>query len=829
LKEQRVLLVDDDMAFRSSVKAVLEHLGADVVCAENGRQALHLAEDGAFDLVITDLRMADMDGLELLRRLRRQRPELPVVVATGYASLEAARQAVREGAADFLTKPFSVAALQDALEVALRRRVEFSDRLSKERLALKESLQAFRLQAAELPPAGLLREVLRSLCRQTGSACALAAMVELNTRRFKVVTTTGCEEPPEAFASQAIDAGLLGRLFSEEGGFANRRVVSLREVAGKQEELDKRLLESGLTQLVRLVRPDRPVGFIALTEGARLEVSEEDLPVVEMLTTEAEAMLVQQQSSQAVKTMSARLAVIDKLNALRARGLEHEELLREIVHLGQEVLEADEVLCFHQTGDRTLEILVHTPGFVTPQATVQALAGRCMEQAKPVLLSSLREAVHYLGTGALSGLPASALLAPLHGGRSVLGALVALRHEFTRPFETSQLSLLMTLAAEIGLALESASLHREAQQRSEEVEALSQVSNALSSTLNLEELVSIASLSLTGLLNCDLVAVTVAQPGAGEAVCHLMPLRELSQGALDYALAQIRRVHETVLGKSENFQSESKAPLRSEPGQAPVEELNSVELVPLLSKSDIVGVLAVFAQARGAFSEKDRRHLATVGSSLAVAIRNSQLYTHLKRLSRNAIRTLGSAIEAKDPYTQGHSERVGTLARLIGQRLGMDADAQEQLEIAGYLHDVGKIGIREGILGKPGRLSEEEFSQIRLHPVIGARIVEPMQLEAPILAGIRHHHERMDGRGYPDGLAGDDVPKAARVLAVADTFDALTSDRPYRPAVSIEKALQILREASGTQLDGEVVEAFCALVSEEPLPLQQRLAAATSD
>lgn len=169
---------------------------------------------------------------------------------------------------------------------------------------------------------------------------------------------------------------------------------------------------------------------------------------------------------------------------------------------------------------------------------------------------------------------------------------------------------------------------------------------------------------------------------------------------------------------------------------------------------------------------------------------------------------LVEAVEAKDPYTRGHTQRVAELAVLIGQDIGLSGERLKTLNQSAMLHDIGKISVPDSILNKPGRLTEEEFEFVKEHPVRGHRIIQNVRSLRQEVAGVRHHHERLDGSGYPDGLKGDEIPLDARIIAVADVFDALTSARPYRGPWSSQHAFQILDEEAGVTLDAECVSAL---------------------
>jgi response regulator RpfG family c-di-GMP phosphodiesterase len=192
-----------------------------------------------------------------------------------------------------------------------------------------------------------------------------------------------------------------------------------------------------------------------------------------------------------------------------------------------------------------------------------------------------------------------------------------------------------------------------------------------------------------------------------------------------------------------------------------------------------------------------------------VALRTTQV----QELAINVITSLGLALEAKDPWTHDHSRRVGDLAMHLGQQLGLDESRCKALRLAGTLHDLGKIGVNEAVLLKPGRLTPEEYIHIKLHPELGARILSPLPELAPIIPFIRHHHERWDGSGYPDGLVGEAIPHGARILAVADVYVAMRENRPYRAGMAKERVLKEMRLGAQRLFDVHSIGALLALDS----------------
>jgi hypothetical protein len=195
---------------------------------------------------------------------------------------------------------------------------------------------------------------------------------------------------------------------------------------------------------------------------------------------------------------------------------------------------------------------------------------------------------------------------------------------------------------------------------------------------------------------------------------------------------------------------------------------------------------------------------------------NQALLERMRRTYVSTVTSLARSIEAKDPYTGGHTERVAEFACLLAAEMGFSGEELDAVEVGGVIHDIGKIGIRDAVLLKPDRLTDEEFAEMRRHPEISSYILDELELPDIVKQIARNHHERYDGRGYPDGLAGEDIPLAARILTVADTLDAMTSDRPYRSALSLTEALAEIDALAGSQFCPRVVAALRACLDADP-------------
>lgn len=231
--------------------------------------------------------------------------------------------------------------------------------------------------------------------------------------------------------------------------------------------------------------------------------------------------------------------------------------------------------------------------------------------------------------------------------------------------------------------------------------------------------------------------------------------------------------------------------------------------VPVKLKEKVIGVLeALNKEDGGRFDQEDLFLFTSLADQAAIALDNSRLYRELEEMFFQTADSLADAIEQRDPYTGGHTRRVTLYSQAVGKYLQLNPLERKWLKITSVLHDIGKIGIEDHILKKAERLSPQEFELIKRHSEIGAKIVEHIRQLKEIIPGVKYHHEQVNGKGYPEGLMGKDIPVLAKIVAVADTYDAMTTDRPYRKAMEKEEAIEELKRCSGTQLDKEIVEAF---------------------
>jgi HD-GYP domain-containing protein (c-di-GMP phosphodiesterase class II) len=235
----------------------------------------------------------------------------------------------------------------------------------------------------------------------------------------------------------------------------------------------------------------------------------------------------------------------------------------------------------------------------------------------------------------------------------------------------------------------------------------------------------------------------------------------------------------------------------------------SAVVAPIKEKEEQIGRMVFLRKPdKQAFSSYEKQFAGIINSIISPTMETLVLYHSLHVLYLNTVKALAAAIDAKDAYTHGHSFRVAKYSVAIGRQLKIPDRELPDLEIAAYMHDLGKIGISEAVLAKPGKLSPGEYEEIKKHPVLTNKILEPIDLPDFIVTATLQHHERLDGHGYPLGLKGDEISLFARIIAVADVFDALTSARPYRDAMTVEDALTLLCQGKDTEFDRNVVHAF---------------------
>ena len=443
----------------------------------------------------------------------------------------------------------------------------------------------------------------------------------------------------------------------------------------------------------------------------------------------------------------------------------------------------------------------------------RGIAGWVARTGRPRLVRDVRRDERWWPEVAeLVGYPTKDVLAvPLRArtGRLV-GVVELLNKQDHAGFDRADRDYLVALSSSVGTLLDNARLLAESQQRNLQLELLAEVSALINSSLE-PEAVQRRSLA---------AAIRLVAAEAGSLL-----LRDEHTGELYFQTvvgARARQVRRARLAPGEGIAGwviehdrpqlvhDCRADERWSPrvDRKSCFQTRNLICVPVRHKGRVVGALQALNKKKGRFDADDLDMLTALADQVATALANARLYEQLQATLYQTSEALAESIEVRDAYTGGHTRRVVELSLAIARRLKLPDEELERLRLAAILHDIGKIGVDDQVLRKPGRLEGDEVRQMKRHPLLGEEILEHIGYLAPALPGIRSHHERHDGRGYPDGLADDTIPLIARVIAVADTYDAMTSDRPYRRGLDAAVAAEEIRSCAGSQFDPRVARAF---------------------
>ncbi len=404
--------------------------------------------------------------------------------------------------------------------------------------------------------------------------------------------------------------------------------------------------------------------------------------------------------------------------------------------------------------------------------------------------------------------------------QSVLGVLSIHRRVHGAPFDQEELELVTGLTTQVAAALQNARLYRQLQRRHSQLETLIEISQGLAVNLDVDSVLDLIISKAMHLLGCEAGSLLLVDPSSDELVFKVahgmagpkLVDRRLSPGT--GIAGQVARTGQPLIV------NDVKIDPRHDPSidEATALTTRAVLCVPLVSKERVIGVIEVVNKIDGsAFGDEDRDSLVGFALQSTIALENARLYSDLRDAFTDTVRVIANAVEARDPYTAGHSERVTRIAIETAREMGWTHERIEMLEIGAMLHDIGKIGVSDAVLRKPAGLTAEEYTEMKHHPIFGARMLESVTLLESVLPYVLYHQERYDGQGYPFGLAGNEIPAEGRLLAVVDSFDAMTSERPYHRAMTVAEAVQEVIQHRGSQFDPEVVDAIVRIAAKGKL------------
>lgn len=449
----------------------------------------------------------------------------------------------------------------------------------------------------------------------------------------------------------------------------------------------------------------------------------------------------------------------------------------------------------------------------------QGIVGATLRERKPLWVPDLAKDPRWYRD--LSGPepqehPRSVLSFPLLLHNEPIGVVQVFDPEFP------ELQIVQMLGNRMASEIDKALLLEASRQRSERLQALVEIIGYVGSSLNQDDILRMIIDFACQLLNAEAGSLFLVDEKTHELVLHVAANRQehnfvgvrvpAGKGIIGYVVQN----GETVLVADTSQDERHYTQVDQDSGF----ETRSILAVPLkvrtltlggergVTQEHIIGGLEALNKREGTFNQEDARLLETFANQTATVLEIARLYTNASDLLVGVVQALSTAIDAKDPYTEGHSQRVSDFSIAIARELNISSETINHLRIAGLLHDIGKIGIPDDVLKKPGRLNAREMSEMMKHPLIGEKIMKPVRNLEGELPAITEHHERVDGTGYPKGLSGEEISLIGRIVAVADVFDALTSDRPYHKGQSAEEVFQQLLAGVGTQFDAECVNAL---------------------
>jgi PAS domain S-box-containing protein/putative nucleotidyltransferase with HDIG domain len=410
---------------------------------------------------------------------------------------------------------------------------------------------------------------------------------------------------------------------------------------------------------------------------------------------------------------------------------------------------------------------------------------------------------------------------PLSGRDRRLGLILCIYGGAGAPVGRSverDTALVRGIAGQVSVGLENAIIYRDSvdkaidlSRKMETIRVMHEIDRSILSTLDPRGIVETVVMMVSRLIACDRVTIGLVDH---EKKGFYYAAGFGASAAKKGAFVPFEETSAAEVVKTGRPQYVADLAIEVAEGLLPLEKALLAEgyvchlRVPLDVKGVCTGILSIGVKRPSAFTPDDLSTIEKLAAQVGVALENSRLVQDVEDLFISTIRVLSNTIDAKSPWTNGHSERVTRTAVRMAREMGFDEKGLRRLEIAGLLHDIGKIGTYETILDKPGRLTDEELAVIRRHPVKGAEILDPITQLRDVIPAIRHHHESYDGSGYPEGLKGADIPLMARILAVADAADAMGAERPYRKGRPIDEIVAELKRCRGTQFDPSAVDAF---------------------
>jgi diguanylate cyclase (GGDEF)-like protein len=633
-----------------------------------------------------------------------------------------------------------------------------------------------------------LADALKSTVRTTDAVCRLGG------EEFAIVMTSRDPEDAERLARRLVDH-VSAASFEPAG----RITISVGLARGPEHAMNPRELIA-CAEAAMMTAKARGKNQIVLYDESSLERPDgEVFPTARDVRSIAHMKMLQSLGGKLNRLNDVRQ--IGNVIATELRSLIDYHNCRVFVVEGEDVIPIAFVGRWSSTTDPSMDLLTAKIG--------EGLTGRVAAFGESLLLPDAANYEHARQMPGTERIDESIIAVPLTFGPRVIGVIVLSKLGLNQ-FDDDDVRLLEVLAGHAAVAIENASLYEAARREAERATALLEFSRELATADGMDEVVDRIVELCARTLGSPRASVWLEDVPGGDIVARATyGYDELDHGRL----TGVRFPHaETAefFGDGEPFivSAEQHAALE---GAADVAAGSPFALAPLRLDGGRLGAIAVAVPREGAFTERHLRLLAGVAHQAKLALMNAASFESLETTFLETVEALANALEANDEYTSSHARWITDLSLKVGEGLGLDGRQLKRLELGALFHDIGKIGIPEHILSKPGPLDEDERGVIEKHPELGERIIAPIDRLEEVRPIVRHCHERWDGAGYPDRKGGEEIPIESRIIFVCDAYHAMTTDRPYRKRLSDDEALRRLEEAAGTQFDPRVV-AVCRRV-----------------
>ncbi len=633
-------------------------------------------------------------------------------------------------------------------------------------------------------------EILRSLAETLKDAVRSSDVVyRLGGEEFAIVITSRSPENAERLARRLVE-----RVESADFDPAGRITISVGLARGPEHAMNPRELVA-CAEAAMMSAKARGKNQIVLYEDSAMERPDgQPVPSARDVRSVAHMKMLQ--------SLGGKL---NRLNDVRQIGNVIATELRSLIDYHNcrvSLVEGDDVIPIAFVGQFTSE--TREPMEILACKVGEGITGRVAQTGESLLIGDAANCEFARILPGTDSIDESQVVVPLTFGTRVVGIIVISKLGLNQ-FDEDDVRLLEVLAGHAAVALENASLYEAARREAERATALLEFSRQLSSAEGMDEVVDrIVELSATT-LGAPRASVWFQETPGGEISVRAthgyaeLDRERLSRMRFDHDSA------EPLLSVKEPFvvTDEQREAIK---GAKDVGVGKQFAIAPLTLDGGRLGCIAVAPPDDGEFTERQLRLLAGVAHQAKLALTNAGNFRSLEKTFLETVEALANALEANDEYTSSHARWITDLALKVGEGLGLDGRALKRLELGALFHDIGKIGIPEAILSKPGPLTAAEREVVQSHPELGEKIIAPIDRLEEVRPIVRHCHERYDGAGYPDRLKGEDIPIESRIILVCDAYHAMTTDRPYRRKLPEEEALRRLEEGAGTQFDPRVVE-----------------------